>query len=119
MGSNKESINVPWKVTPEKVKMAVERIIEISDPQKLILFGSYVNGKMHRDSDLDVMVIADDDIENVRKEGIRIRRALKGLRMAMDILVIKESKLKELGDVPGLIYREAIRHGEVVYERKT
>jgi hypothetical protein len=73
---------------------------------------------MHRNSDLDVMVITDDGIENVRKEGIRIRRALKGLRMPMDILVVKESKLKELADVPGLIYREAIRHGKIVYERQ-
>jgi hypothetical protein len=34
----------------------------------------------------------------------------------MDILVVPESKLQELVNVPGLIYREAMRDGEVVYE---
>jgi predicted nucleotidyltransferase len=117
MGRNEESVNIPWKVTPEKVQAVVKKIIEISSPQKLILFGSYIRGEIHRDSDLDVMVVTDDGIDDVRKESVRIRRALKGLRMPMDILVIRESMLRELADKPGMIYREAIRHGEVVYER--
>ncbi|MFH0801686.1 MAG: nucleotidyltransferase domain-containing protein [bacterium] len=119
MGINEESVNVPWKVTPDKIRAVIERIIEISAPRKLILFGSSARGDVHRDSDLDVMVVTSDDIENARKESIRIRRALKGLRMPMDILVVTESKLRELGDAPGLIYREAIRYGKVVYERHT
>jgi len=36
--------------------------------------------------------------------------------MSMDIVVVPESKLQELVNVPGLIYREAMRDGEVVYE---
>jgi hypothetical protein len=34
----------------------------------------------------------------------------------MDIVVVQENKLEELTNVPGLIYREAIRNGKVVYE---
>jgi len=34
----------------------------------------------------------------------------------MDILVISEKRLKELGEQPGLVYREALRAGKVVYE---
>ena len=36
--------------------------------------------------------------------------------MSMDILVVPESELEELASMPGLIYREAIKHGKVVYE---
>jgi hypothetical protein len=36
--------------------------------------------------------------------------------MPMDILVISESRLKELADAPGIIYREALREGKVVYD---
>jgi hypothetical protein len=36
--------------------------------------------------------------------------------MPMDILVISEDRLRELADQPGLIYREALRHGKVVSE---
>lgn len=42
-----------WEVTPQKVKSVVEKIIEISNPRKVILFGSYVAGNMDVNSDLD------------------------------------------------------------------
>ena len=105
-----------WVITPEKVQTAIKRIIEVSRPRKLILFGSYVRGNMNLNSDLDILVVTGDDIENPRKESVRIRRALKGIVMSMDILVVQESKLEELTNMPGLIYREAMRDGEVVYE---
>jgi predicted nucleotidyltransferase len=105
-----------WEITPEKVQNAIKRIVEVSRPRKLILFGSYVRGNMNLNSDLDILVVTGDDIENPRKESVRIRRALKGIVMSMDILVVPESKLEELTNVPGLIYREAMRDGEVVYE---
>lgn len=105
-----------WEITSEKVQNAIKRIVEVSRPRKLILFGSYVRGNMNLNSDLDILVVTGDDIENPRKESVRIRRALKGIVMSMDILVVPESKLEELTNVPGLIYREAMRDGEVVYE---
>jgi len=41
---------------------------------------------------------------------------LKGIEMAIDILVVPEDKLEELSASPGLIYREALIKGKVVYE---
>ncbi|MBM4064707.1 MAG: nucleotidyltransferase domain-containing protein [Planctomycetes bacterium] len=109
-------MSVLWEITPQKVQMVIQKIIEISQPRKVILFGSFVHGDMHKSSDLDILVITGDDIKNTRQESIRIRRALKGIIMSMDILVVRESKLKELANVPGLIYREALKCGKVVYE---
>ena len=109
-------MSVVWEVTPQKVQMAIQKIIEISKPRKLILFGSFVHGDMHMSSDLDILVVTGDDIKNTRRES---RRALKGIIMSMDILVIQESRLKELANTPGLIYKEAILKGKVVYESAT
>ena len=36
--------------------------------------------------------------------------------MPMEILVVPENKLEELIAIPGLIYKEAITKGKVVYE---
>lgn len=107
---------VKWKITPQKVQEAVERIIAVSKPRKIIIFGSYVNGNIHLNSDLDVLVITQDNIESTRKESVRIRRALKGIIMSIDILVVPESKLEEFMDVPGMIYREAVSRGKLVYD---
>lgn len=105
-----------WAITPEKVQTAMQKIIELSKPRKIIIFGSYVRGGIHLNSDLDILIVTNNEIESPRKESIRIRHALKGIHISMDILVISESKLKELANVPGLIYREAIEHGSVIYE---
>jgi uncharacterized protein len=105
-----------WSVTPEKVQSAIQRIVSISQPKKLILFGSYVRKELHPHSDLDILVVVNDDVQDRRKESIRIRRHLRGIVMPMDILVIPESEFIRLAAVPGLVYEEAVRHGQVVYE---
>jgi predicted nucleotidyltransferase len=105
-----------WEVNPAKVEAAVRKIIEVSRPVKLILFGSYIRRKTNVNSDLDVLVIARDGIGDPRKESVRIRRALRGISMPMDILVVPQSKWDELKDVRGLIYNEALRNGRVAYE---
>lgn len=105
-----------WEVTPEKVEAAIRKIIEVSRPLKLILFGSYVRGEMNVNSDLDVLVITRDYIASPRKESVRIRRALRGISMPMDIIVVPEEEWVQLKENHGMIYREALREGKVVYE---
>ncbi len=109
-------MSVSWAVTPEKIDAAVQRIISVARPRKVILFGSAVRGEANIHSDLDILVVTRDEIESPRKESVRIRRALRGIVMPMDILVISEKRLEELADQPGLIYREALRRGRVVYD---
>lgn len=106
----------PWTITPDKVQAAIKRIVETSRPKKLIIFGSFVRKKTTNNSDLDILVITGDEIADSRRESIKIRRALRGIFMPMDILVITESRFEELSNQPGLIYREAVRHGEIVYQ---
>ena len=108
-----------WEITSQKVTTAIEKIIEVSHPRKVIIFGSYITGNIHRDSDLDILVVTDDDVSNPRYESVRIRKALKGILMSMDILVIPEKQLSFLAQVPDLIYREILTYGKVVYESKT
>jgi len=104
-----ETVDVPWAVTPEKVEAVVRKIVEVSRPVRIILFGSYVRGKTDRNSDLDALAVTDDAVKNPRKEAVRIRRALRSTFTPMDILVAAASKRKALEDRPGLIYREAAR----------
>ncbi|HUT55286.1 MAG TPA: nucleotidyltransferase domain-containing protein [bacterium] len=105
-----------WTVTPEKVESAVRRIIEAAKPLRIILFGSYMRKTAGADSDLDILVITGDDVDNPRKESVRLRRSLRGISMPMDILVVPRSQWEQLKDRPGLIYREAARAGRLVYE---
>lgn len=105
-----------WEITPDKVKSAIRKIIEVGRPRKIILFGSYLRNKTHAHSDVDFLIVAGDDIKNPRKESVRIRRALRGISMPMDIIVVPETTWTQLKDQPGMIYREVSREGRIVYE---
>jgi len=63
-----------------------QRILAVSDPEKIILFGSYARGDYGPDSDLDLMVVM-QNIQSSREESTRLRRALRGLLVPIDILV--------------------------------
>lgn len=105
-----------WQITPEKVRAVVQRLIQLARPRKIILFGSYIRGGATRDSDLDVLVVTDDKLESPRQESVRLRNAVSDINMPMDILVVPYSRFEALRQKIGLIYREADRHGKVVYE---
>jgi len=112
----KATTHQPWEITPEKVESAIRRIIEVAQPRRIILFGSYVRNTHGRNSDVDFLVVVGDEMENPRRESVRIREALGEILMPMDLLVVPSGKWQKLKDVPGLIYREAQKTGEVVYE---
>ena len=112
----KASTHYAWEITPEKVESAIRKIIEVAQPRRIILFGSYVRNAHGRNSDVDFLVVVGDEVENPRRESVRIREALGEILMPMDLLVVPSGKWQKLKDVPGLIYREALKTGEVVYE---
>ncbi len=109
---------VPWLITEEKVQSAVERIVTLSRPRTVILFGSYARGQARPGSDLDVLVVVDDSVANCRAESVRLRRALRGISMPVDIVVVRHTDMERLRKVPGLLYEHALNEGRLVYERR-
>lgn len=104
-------------MTADKVAAVVSRLVAAAHPRRIILFGSYVRGQVHPDSDLDLLVVTDDEVVNPRAESVRLRAAVADIDMPMDILVVPESQFDALRNTPGLIYREVSEQGQVVYEQ--
>jgi uncharacterized protein len=104
-----------WAITPEKIEAAVERVVDVARPSRVILFGSAAHDENNA-RDIDLLIVTSQEVASPRKESIRIRRALRGISMPMDILVVSERRLEKLADQPGLIYREALRNGKVLYD---
>ena len=105
----------PWAVTTEKIQEAVQRIVEGSRPLKVCIFGSEARSAARADSDLDLMVVL-GEVNDPVKESIRLRRLLKGLLMAVDVLVVDRAKFDYWRDTPGNVFFEAARAGKLVYE---
>jgi predicted nucleotidyltransferase len=92
------------------------RILGVSSPQKIILFGSYARGGYGPDSDLDLMVVM-DQVSSPRSESVRLRRALRGLLAPVDIIVATPEQLERHKNTIGLIYQTVLTEGKVIYER--
>lgn len=100
----------------EHIPEMVERIVEEFDPQKIILFGSHARGDANRWSDIDLLVVFDEPVDN-RERTVAVRRALRDFPVPKDIVVSDSATLARMGDAIGTVYRPALREGKLVYER--
>ena len=90
------------------------RIRAVSDPQRIILFGSYARGEPGPGSDLDILVIK-DQVDSTRAEAARIYRALADLTVPVDVVVVRTTYAQRYGDLVGTVVRPALREGKVLY----
>lgn len=77
---------------------------------RVILFGSHARGDAGRHSDLDFLVI-EPNVEDVVEESVRLRRALRGLLIAADIVVVSEDEASAWRDVHGSVIHAALAEG--------
>jgi len=101
------------KVDEKILKEVVRRIVEAVAPEKIILFGSAARGEMGPDSDLDLLIVK--ECENRRETARIIRRKLIGIGIPIDVIVAIPGDIARHKDTIGLIYRPALREGNVVY----
>ena len=80
---------------------------------QVILFGSHARGDARADSDLDFLVI-EPEIDNRRAESVRLRRELRGLGIAADIVVVSADHVAEWGAVKSTMLHEALTEGRVL-----
>jgi predicted nucleotidyltransferase len=103
-----------WAVTPEKINEVIRRIIAVANPVSIILFGSCGRGEHGPNSDVDILVV-EREVPDRYAEAVRLNRALRGMLLAVDVLVIGEHELAAWSQVPGSVYRTAQLEGKVVY----
>ncbi|MBI5179445.1 MAG: nucleotidyltransferase domain-containing protein [Nitrospinae bacterium] len=91
------------------------RILSVTMPRRVILFGSAAKGTMTPDSDIDILVLEDHPV-SLRREGVRIGNALRGLGYPFDIVVMSTERFEETKPVIGGLAYPANKGGIVIYE---
>lgn len=84
-------------------------------PQKIILFGSYAYGNPAPDSDIDLLVIKDDNLQGIQRNRL-VRSYLKDFTLSVDIVVKSSQEFETFKDVIGTIIYTANKYGRVIYE---
>ena len=95
---------------------AAVRALAEAAPQaeQIVLFGSRARGDANEGSDLDFLVI-EPHVANRALEMVRLRRALRPLRIAADVLVYSSDEVAQWGRQPGTALYWALREGRVVH----
>lgn len=78
-------------------------------PNKILLYGSYVKGNWHKDSDIDIAIVVD----TIGDDYLEIASMLYQFRRNIDDRI--EPVLLEEGRDPTGFLKEILRHGEVIY----
>jgi len=93
----------------------VRRILAVSNPDRIILFGSAAGEGMSAESDIDLLIVEREPGDR-RKESLRLRETLRGLGYPFDVIVISTDWFEESKGVIGGIAYPADKYGTVIYE---
>lgn len=113
----------PWAVTAEKISEALARLVAAGAPQQVIAqrcaqacgYGSAATGDLASANDLDLLVIQPQVPDRLR-ETVRLRRALRGLLMPIDLIVTSRERFDDRAQVPGTVEFAARTQGRVLYD---
>jgi predicted nucleotidyltransferase len=107
-------------VTDDVLQRLVEAIVRVADPEAVILFGSRARGGEREQSDVDLLIVEREPFgeqRSRRAETARIRRALRGSCIPMDLLVFSRSEVDYWRESINHVIPRALREGRVLYAR--
>ena len=102
-------------ISEKTIEQAVQLLVAAAHPDKVILFGSYARGAANNESDLDFLVIV-PSLANKHREMVRLRRALRPLRIPVDVLVASKTEVEEWAHLPNTVFYWALNEGKVLHE---
>ncbi|MDR0581769.1 MAG: nucleotidyltransferase domain-containing protein [Prevotellaceae bacterium] len=97
---------------------------KVSDPYKIVLFGSHANGNATENSDIDLMVILDNNhiaktYEERLNKKLYIRKLVREInyKVALDILVYSKEELRMIKESGNYFIDEIEKTGKIIYEK--
>lgn len=96
--------------------LAVKRIAETLHPEKIILFGSYAYGNPTPDSDVDLLVVLEN--QNTRKENLlAVSDCLSPRPFGVDLLIRSPQEIATALQRGDFFIEEITTRGKMLYER--
>ncbi len=99
---------------PPQFSSLLEQVVRISQPLRIILFGSAARGRMGPESDIDLLVVVPDGSHR-RHTAQRLYAGIRHVGIPFDLLVATPSDLEKHRTDVGLIYATILQEGIEVY----
>ena len=92
------------------------RLVSQFAPVRIILFGSQARGTANDRSDIDLLVVC-QIVDHKRALMVAMDRALSGLGIARDVIVLTLEEYERDRQIPGTVARPASLEGRILYDR--
>ena len=105
----------------DEIMQFVYLVVEVADPDRIILFGSYAYGHPDEKSDLDLLVIKNGkDLSRDEHADLSVavynKRKQRKIKTKYDIFFRTDHQVRESAENGGA-FVDALKRGRVVYER--
>ncbi|MCX6225016.1 MAG: nucleotidyltransferase domain-containing protein [Bacteroidia bacterium] len=107
------------------IPLIIEKL-KSTQPEKIILFGSYAYGEPTVNSDLDILVVTGDNIipssfAEKSKIYLRISKSISDIKkdFPVDLIVHTKAMHQKFIEIDSLFARELMTKGIVLYEKNS
>jgi len=94
------------------------------DPHLIMLFGSYANGTYDEESDIDILLVTNDDfIPDTYDDSLDYKLSIKKIiretakKVPVDLLIYTRPMFQRFKELNSSFSKEIMREGTVLYER--
>ena len=99
----------------------IERIVSVLrayNPERIILFGSLARGDFDKDSDIDLLIIKDDQRKRTERicEIYRLIRSPKRT-IAVEPLVLTPKEIENAVSEGSFFLEDVLKEGKILYEK--
>jgi len=94
-----------------------QRLIEGYKPERIVLFGSHGRHEAREDSDIDLLVIKDDEKRPSERQA-EVEALLADRAVPLDLLVYTPREFRYLFSIGAPLIEEIMENGRLVYMRK-
>ena len=104
------------KLLDQELTRYVRLLTEHGDPEKVILFGTLVKGRIHKWSDIDLVVVEQTQLPFFQR--LRKVRKLLQPKVGMDVMVYTPEEFDQLCLDRPFFKEEIIAKGKILYEQR-
>ncbi len=108
-------------VSEKQIKQLVDLIVNDINPKKILLFGSYASGKYKRDSDVDLIVVVENDLQKKDRQRktcrLNVLTAIPELMFPKDIFLYSEREYQSLKSNSQSFLFGALQQSKNLYDR--
>lgn len=103
-----------FMVAFNEIETVAKKIAEETKAKTVVLFGSYARGQAGKDSDVDLLVIAESDLPR-HKRSRQLHLMFKPYPFAMDILVYTPKEVEQERQFELSFISRVLREGKRLY----